>query len=239
MSRFSDPDVSVQDYHVDLLIDLLNRRPELHVDEHPAWFDDSAPEPYLELVDLGLIAGMTYTLDGGGLAISLGPKVTLTDEGRRLAEAARRRRTVGSIGVFVSYVHDDDREVNALCSALEAAGVRTWRDVDRLLPGDDWKTTIRRAIENGAGFIACFSQHSEGRARSYMREEIILAVEQLRLRPTDSGWFMPVLLSDAAVPDTPIGAGRSLRDLQFLRWYEDPDASVRILLAAIERLHVT
>jgi hypothetical protein len=46
---------------------------------------------------------------------------------------------------------DDAKEVDALCRLLEAAGARSCRDVDRILPGNDWKTKIRGAIESGAG----------------------------------------------------------------------------------------
>jgi hypothetical protein len=116
VSRFSDPGLTVQDYHLDLLIDLLNRRPNLPVDEHPEWFDDRFPEHYLELVDLGLIDGITYNIGSGGqLSIDLDREVTLTDKGRRLAEAARRASKLAR--VFVSYVRDDLDEVNTLCGA--------------------------------------------------------------------------------------------------------------------------
>jgi hypothetical protein len=236
VARYSDPSLEVQDPHRELLVDLLNRRPGHSVQEHPDWFDDANPEVYLELIDLGLVTGMEYELDeGGGLSISLGD-VGLTVEGRRIAEAARRSFATSPSRVFVSYVHDDSTEVDRLCGDLESAGVRTWRDVDQLLPGDDWKVAIRRAIESGEGFIACFSQASEDRARSYMREELILAIEELRQHPTDSGWFMPVLMDDVELPDIPIGGGRTLHNLHFIRWYQSSPQGLKALLAAIDRL---
>lgn len=236
MIRFSDPSLEVQDYHRELLVDLLNRRPGHSVHEHPEWFDSANPEPYFELVDLGLVTGMDYEMtEAGGCTISIGD-VGLTDEGRRIAEATRRSLATSPSRVFVSYVHDDSTDVDRLCGDLENAGVRTWRDVDQLLPGDDWKVAIRRAIESGTGFIACFSQTSEDRSRSYMREELTLAIEQLRQRPADSGWFIPVLLSDVDPPDISIGGGRTLRDLHFIRWYESHAQTLKTLLTAIDRL---
>ena len=235
VARYSDLSLEVQDYHRQLLVDLLNRRPGHSVHEHPEWFDDAWPEPYMELVDLELVTGIEYELtESGGCSISVGD-VGLTDKGRRIAEATRRSLTSNPTRVFVSYVHDDSNEVDRLCGDLENAGVRTWRDVDQLLPGDDWKIAIRRAIENGAGFIACFSQASEDRSRSYMREELTLAIEELRQRPVDSGWFMPVLLSEVDLPDVPLGGARTLRDLHFIRWYESPSQGLNALLAAIDR----
>jgi hypothetical protein len=127
-SRFSGPGLQVQDYHEELLVDLLNRRPGHSVHDYPEWFGDANPEAYLELVDLGLVDGIEYSSS----EISVGD-VRLTDKGRRVAEAARRRLGIRSIGVFVSYVHDDSAVVDQLCADLESAGVRTWRDVDQLL----------------------------------------------------------------------------------------------------------
>jgi hypothetical protein len=236
MIRYSHPSLKVHDGHRELLVDLLNRRPGHSVDEHPEWFDSAWPELYMELVDLDLITGIEYELtESGGCTISVG-NVGLTDEGRRIAEAARRSLAASPSRVFVSYAHDDSTEVDRLCDDLESAGVRTWRDLGQLLPGDDWKIAIRRAIESGTGFIACFSQTSEDRSRSYMREELTLAIEQLRQRPADSGWFIPVLLSDVDLPDIPLGGGRTLRDLHFVRWYESPSQALKTLLAAIDRL---
>jgi hypothetical protein len=151
-----------------------------------------------------------------------------------LVEVATGHRKPG--WVFVSYVHDDSAVVDQLCADLENAGVRIWRDIDQLLPGDDWRLAIRRAIEGGTGFIACFSRRSEDRSHSYMREELVLAIEELRQRPADSGWFMPVVLDDVTPPDTPVGAGRTLRNLHFIRWQEPRSRAVKALLAAIARL---
>jgi hypothetical protein len=103
------------------------------------WFDDANPEPYLELVDLGLVEGIHYREPpDGGLEMNFTHPVRLSEKGRVTAEAIRRRRTVaddasGRGHVFVSYVRDDSEVIDWLCSRLEGAGVRTWRDTDRRL----------------------------------------------------------------------------------------------------------
>jgi hypothetical protein len=226
----------------ELVLALLLRDPLYDLDEPPIWFDDANPEPYLELVDLGLIEGIDYQEPpNSGLQMHFTFPVRLTEKGRVAADAIRRRRTLTSDAsgrghVFVSYVREDSEIVDWLCSRLEGAGVRTWRDTDQLLPGEDWKAAVRGAIRRGVGFIACFSSNSEARDRSYMREELIIAIEELRQRPSNSGWFLPVLLSPCEVPELTIGAGRTLRDLQFLRLYSDREDGLHILLRAIDRL---
>ena len=49
-------------------------------------------------------------------------------------------------------------------------------------------------------FIACFSQESNERERTYMREEITLAIDELRLMSSDTTWFIPVLLNETTIP---------------------------------------
>lgn len=52
-----------------------------------------------------------------------------------------------------------------------------------------------------------------------MNEELAIAIEEIRLRG-DNKWFIPVLLS-GVVPDTPIGRGRTLQDIHFVRLTSD------------------
>jgi hypothetical protein len=116
---------------------------------------------------------------------------------------------------FISYVREDGAHVDRLQSILEAAGIRVWRDTADLWPGQDWKIEIRRAIKaNSLAFIACFSGHSQRRIESYQNEEVILAVEQMRVRRPGQPWLIPVRFADCDIPDFDLGAGRTLDSLQ-------------------------
>lgn len=116
---------------------------------------------------------------------------------------------------FISYVREDASRVDALQRMLEAAGIPTWRDTADLWPGEDWRAKIREAITgNALVFIACFSSHSGARKRSYQNEELVLATEQLRLRPPDDPWLIPVRFDDCRIPDRDLGAGRTLASIQ-------------------------
>jgi hypothetical protein len=95
----------------------------------------------------------------------------------------------------VSYVKDDDEHIERLRRELAKYGIHTWIDRYSLQPGDFWKTVIRKAISGGEYFLACFSSSYNSRQSSYMNEELILAIEELRKRPANSRWFIPVLLS--------------------------------------------
>lgn len=112
---------------------------------------------------------------------------------------------------FISYVHEDEERADRLEDALEAAGVKVWRDKNDLFPGSDWATEIRNAITNGSlAFIACFSAASAGRDSSYQYEELLLAIDQFRKLPPNRQWLFPVRFDDIALPEYSLGADRTL-----------------------------
>ena len=93
--------------------------------------------------------------------------------------------------------------------------MRVWRDTAELWPGEDWRVKIRQAIQDGAlVFIACFSQQSLARGKSYQNEELTLAIDQLRQRPPEASWLIPVRFDNCEIPDRDIGAGRTLASIQ-------------------------
>ena len=141
--------------------------------------------------------------------------------------------------VFISYVHDDLVLVERLCNALKASGINVWLDRDDIKPGMRWEDAIRNAIADGAYFIACFSKEYNARSRSYMNEELTLAVEELRRRPTDRVWFIPVLLTEGEIPGRSIGAGEDLRSLHWVELYKDWSGGIGRIVSVIEPSAVT
>jgi hypothetical protein len=117
--------------------------------------------------------------------------------------------------VFISYVTDDSELVDRLQADLEGNGIAVWRDRTSLGSGERWKDAIRHAIQSGTFFVCCFSEASKARNRSYMNEELTVAVEELRARPRRTLWFLPVVLPGGEVPDWPVGGGENLRDFHY------------------------
>lgn len=116
---------------------------------------------------------------------------------------------------FISYVREDSAKVDRLQRTLEAAGVSVWRDTGDLWPGEDWRLKIRHAItDDTLVFIACFSCRSIARVKSYQNEELILAIEQLRLHRPDDPWLIPVRFDECEIPDLDLGVGRTLASIQ-------------------------
>jgi HEAT repeat protein len=136
--------------------------------------------------------------------------------------------------VFVSYVHENGEIVNRLAETLRAFDINVWLDKEQIKPGSRWKDAIQEAINQGAFFIACFSIESSQRVKTYMNEELTLAIEELRQRPTDQSWFIPVLLNESSVPNRSIGAGETLQSIQHVRLDQDWDKGIRRILSVIQ-----
>lgn len=146
--------------------------------------------------------------------------------------------TMSNTPVFVSYVQENRPQVLRLVTELRDAGITVWFDQDALQPGTYWRDEIRAAIRNHAFFIACFSQEYLERERTYMNEELTLAIEEIRQR-SSAPWFIPVLLS-GNIPDREISAGRTLRDIQYIDLSGDRWASgVRALIGTIYQRQMT
>ncbi|MFE5564801.1 toll/interleukin-1 receptor domain-containing protein [Amycolatopsis japonica] len=124
--------------------------------------------------------------------------------------------------VFVSYVREDSEQVDKLCRALEAAQIPFWRDRTSLAPGDQWRDKVRDAIRAGSlVFLACFSDQYRGKKKSYMNEELTLAIAEFRLYAPEATWLIPVRFDDGDIPEREIAPGRTLRDLNYIDLFGD------------------
>ena len=136
--------------------------------------------------------------------------------------------------IFISYVHENQRQVEKLYKALTNQSIDVWLNRDSILPGMRWKEAIRKAVQDGAYFIACFSTEYENRQKSYMNEELILAIDELRQYSIERTWFIPVLFSECNVPAVSIGGGQTLLDFQWVNLYSDWDAGFQKLLRVLK-----
>ena len=139
---------------------------------------------------------------------------------------------------FISYVRENQEEIDRLCHELNSNGVKVWLDRNEIKPGARWKDAIREAINAGSFFIACFSQEYLSKNETHMNEEINLAIERLRKIRPDREWFIPVILSECEIPDRSIGGGAMLRDIQWVPLYEDWKGGIQSILSVIPNREV-
>jgi hypothetical protein len=152
-----------------------------------------------------------------------------------LISTAKDSRNMGK--TFMSYVSEDKDTVDRLADSLRGHGIHVWLDREEIKPGQWWQDAIRDAIRDGEFFLACFSANSANRGRSYANEEITLAIEEIRLRPHNQVWFIPVILNGglSVVPDIRISAVQSLRGIQAANLGEDWNTGIDQIVSVIAR----
>lgn len=141
--------------------------------------------------------------------------------------------------VFISYVRENKEDIDKICTIFTENNIDYWIDKKDIDPGKFWKDAIKIAINDGAYFVACFSQEYNQRNMSYMNEELLEAVEIYRMKSYDSGWFIPIKMSECEIPSMDLGAGKSLQDIQYLNFYEDWNVEIDRLIDIIKKEDTT
>jgi hypothetical protein len=103
------------------------------------------------------------------------------------------------IQVFLAHASEDKQRVRELHMKLEAKGFKPWLDVIDILPGQNWKTEIPKAIHSSDIFVACFSNASVAK-KGYVQSEFKLALVSYSDRPPGQIFFVPVKLDDCEIP---------------------------------------
>src|SRR5262249_25943892 len=107
------------------------------------------------------------------------------------------------------------------------SGIDAWFDEKNLIPGQDWREEIRKAVSESHVVAVCLSEHSltkKGFVQKKLRFPLDLADEQ----PTGQIYIIPVRLEDCDVPDR----------LQRWHWVNlfESDGFLRLLRAIEVRL---
>lgn len=108
--------------------------------------------------------------------------------------------------VFISYAREDLLAVQRIKAGLEAAGITTWFDVDRLEVGDDYDRKIQRNIARCSYFIPVISATTQRRQEAYFRREWSYAIDRVRNMADGALFLLPVTIdatppAEAVVPD--------------------------------------
>src|SRR5579863_4957082 len=94
--------------------------------------------------------------------------------------------------VFISYAREDLTAVQQIKAGLEAAGVTTWFDIDRLEVGDDYDRKIQRNIARCSYFIPVVSATTQRRLEGYFRREWSYAMDRSRNMADGALFILPV-----------------------------------------------
>jgi len=108
--------------------------------------------------------------------------------------------------VFLSYAREDLAAVRQIKAGLEAAGITTWFDMDRLEVGDDYDRKIQRNIARCSYFIPVISATTQRRHEAFFRREWSYAIDRVRNMADGALFIFPVTIdattaAEAVVPD--------------------------------------
>jgi len=108
--------------------------------------------------------------------------------------------------VFISYAREDLLAVQRLKAAMDAAGLATWFDLDRLESGDDYDRKIHANIARCSFFVPIISATTQRRHEGYFRREWSYAVDRSRNIAEGAVFILPVCIDDtpeveAVVPE--------------------------------------
>ncbi len=108
--------------------------------------------------------------------------------------------------IFISYAREDLPAVQKMKAAMDAAGLKTWFDLDRLEGGDDYDHKIRGNIGRCSFFMPVISATTQRRMEGYFRREWSYAVDRSRNIAEGAVFILPVCIddtpeADALVPD--------------------------------------
>ena len=134
------------------------------------------------------------------------PAATAAAAAPALARFAPPAREMPDNAVFISYAREDLAAVQQIKAGLEAAGITTWFDMDRLEAGDDYDRKIQRNIARCSYFIPVVSAATQRRLEGYFRREWSYAIDRMRNMADGALFILPVTIdaTDAAaalVPD--------------------------------------
>lgn len=84
--------------------------------------------------------------------------------------------------VFISYAREDRSTAEAVCSALEKAGLPCWVDFRDIVPGKRWSDAIVEAITSSRVMVLIFSAHAS-LSRDVIREMDIASEQGVEIIP--------------------------------------------------------
>ena len=98
--------------------------------------------------------------------------------------------------IFISYAREDLSAVQKLKAGMDAAGLTTWFDLDRLESGDDYDRKIRANIARCSYFVPVISATTQRRHEAYFRREWSYAVDRTRNIAEGAVFILPVCIDD-------------------------------------------
>jgi hypothetical protein len=120
----------------------------------------------------------------------------MSDSSPGVAPAAATR----PLRAFLCHASEDKPAVRALYKLLRKEGIQPWFDEVDLLPGQEWRQEIRKAVRISDVVIVCLSTKSTTKD-AYVQKEIVYALDRADEKPEGTIYMIPLRLEACEVPD--------------------------------------
>lgn len=104
------------------------------------------------------------------------------------------------IRIFILYAHQNARVVRPLYRRLVKTGADVWLDREKLLPGQDWQSEIRKAIYASDLVIVCLSKEFVKQG-GFRHEELQIVIEKANSLLEGETFAIPARLEPCDLPD--------------------------------------
>ncbi len=103
--------------------------------------------------------------------------------------------------VFLCHASVDKQAVMQLYNRLSKLNwIKPWLDKKDLLPGQNWRVEIPKAVRQSDIVLVCLSENSINKA-GYVQKEIVYALDVAEEKPEDTIFVIPLRLEECKVPE--------------------------------------
>ncbi len=131
--------------------------------------------------------------------------------------------------IFISYSREDKEFVDRLKNDLRQSGFDVWVDIEEILPGQNWQSSIENAISSAFAYIFVASLHSTSRVESYIYKELSLAFNKYKQLSPGIRFVFPIILDNRGAENLP----DFLKEFQWCDFRADYQESLKYLLESL------
>ena len=147
-----------------------------------------------------------------------------------LYQLAPKKIEQSNIKIFISYAKEDRSFAKTIYHDLLKFGFSPWIDCEKILPGQDWRQTINRAIKDSTYFFALLSSNSVSK-NGYVQKELKIAFEILENQPKNKIFIIPARLDECHINED------MLNNLHWVDLYESYETGFNKIIQSIRSVH--
>lgn len=107
---------------------------------------------------------------------------------------------IRKLKVFLCHTFVDKPAVRDLYKQLHEDGIDPWLDEEELLPGQDWREEIPKAVRATDAILVCLSPRSVTK-EGYVQREIRVALDAAEEKLEGSIYIIPLKLEECEIPE--------------------------------------